>query len=165
MYVSQIDAPSDVVGAVSDVSRPLIHKLNQATMQRGTYDALRTLLVWALATLEDGIEDALDTFEAHELAQHARDKEPVAHGDRTTESSARAITGLTRPNDTTEEPKPAVEPEKGIAEPIAPLDPAQVEDSAEDAALEAEIAQVEAAPVAVEPAVEAPKAVKVAKPK
>ena len=48
MHISAIDAPSDKYGAVSDVARPLIHKLNQASMSGSTYDALHTLLVLSL---------------------------------------------------------------------------------------------------------------------
>jgi hypothetical protein len=65
MHLNAQDTPSDIYGSVSDVSRPLVYKLNQATMQRSTYDALELLLVWALANLQGTIKAELGLHEAH----------------------------------------------------------------------------------------------------
>lgn len=181
MHVSMIDAPSDQFGAVTDVSRPIVHKLNQATMQRSTFNALRDLLVWALTTLDSGIEDSLDAFEAHEIAQHERDKEPLARADATTETPVEPIFTVNVSNPFIEKPSQATEPEKPVSNEIVPLDANTLGDTAEDLAAEAELEAalsvaaptVEATPevvaeVPVEVVVETPavvtRAAKVAKP-
>lgn len=52
-YVSPIDVPADPTGAVSDVSRPLLHRMNQATLSASTLHALERLLEWANAKMPE----------------------------------------------------------------------------------------------------------------
>lgn len=52
-YVSPIDVPADPTGAVSDVSRPLLHRMNQATLSASTLHALERLLDWANAKMPE----------------------------------------------------------------------------------------------------------------
>ena len=154
MHVSQIDAPSDMYGTVSDVSRPLIFKLNQAGMQRSTYEALHKLLVWSLEQLEDGIHKDLLIHEGHQGI--VREVLPVVE-----------LAEIVLP-ETPAEPQTPVEPSNPIAEEVkslvgganasvadaVPLTADMLGEDAEDAALEA---QVDAVAVA-------PKVTKVAKP-
>lgn len=155
MHVSQIDAPSDMYGAVSAVSRPLIFMLNQAGMQRSTYEALHKLLVWSLAQLEDGIHADLIIHEHHTGV--VREVLPAVE-----------LTENQLP-ETPVEPQTPAEPSTPIAEEVksivgganasvadaVPLTADMLDEDAEDAALEA---QVEAVAVA-------PKVTKVTKPK
>jgi hypothetical protein len=62
MHISAMDVPSDMYGSVSDVARPLVHKLNQATMSQSTYDALDVLLTWALKSLHKQVKPDLELF-------------------------------------------------------------------------------------------------------
>lgn len=53
MVLSQMDIPRDQYGAVSDVARPLLHRMNQATMDGSTFDALVDLIRWANKALPE----------------------------------------------------------------------------------------------------------------
>ena len=163
MHVSAIDAPSDVYGAVTDVSRPLIYKLNQASMQQSTYEALHALLSWALVQLESNVLESLHQHQVH--AGIAVDSAPdvVVQEITPTETPVEPLSLVPLDDDLTEEPKSLVAaPEASVAEAV-PLTADMLEETAEDAALAAEITaetaevtEVVAEPVAttVEPVAE-----------
>jgi hypothetical protein len=133
-------------GAVSDVARPLIFKLNQAGMQRSTYEALHNLLTWSLQTLEAGIHTDLIIHEGHQGI--VREVLPVVE-----------LTEIQLP-ETPVEPQTPVEPSNPITDEVkslvgsgsasvadaVPLTAAMLEEDAEDAALEAQVAAIEVAP-------------------
>lgn len=167
MHLSAIDAPSDLYGEVTDVSRPLIYKLNQASMRAGTYDALHSLLVWALASMEGVVKRDLDAhikvegLPLHVLATPAEIRPPESLSDARTDTDAG--------ESITNEPESVVEAPSPAAAEIVPLTGDMLPDSAEDVAAEAEIAAAVAevgapapAPVEVAPAA---KTTRVAKPK
>jgi hypothetical protein len=94
MHINLIDAPSDIYGAVSSVSRPLVHALNEATMHRSTYDALAALLAWAAPQM-DAVRDALDEHSQLEAEQHQRDKSPVQREETPAEETPAVSTAST----------------------------------------------------------------------
>ena len=114
MHISAIDAPSDMYGAVSDVARPLIHKLNQASMSSSTYEALYTLLLWATAQLENNIRLDLEHFQGHPQ---------VAQSNETTESTKDETSADGQGNDIDPNANPAQEPETSAPEDLVPAEP------------------------------------------
>lgn len=116
MHISAINAPSDKYGAVSDVARPLIHKLNQASMSGSTYDALRTILVWGLEQLEGNIKKDLDVFTGSVY---------VAEDNRATESTQDASSEPVQWHDIANGSKPATGAENASAEDSAQKEPSE----------------------------------------
>lgn len=147
MHVSAIDAPSDIYGAVSDVSRPLLYKMNQASMQRSTHVALVELLEWALLTLTGGLHESLERHE-RKTGVAPQIKAP-AEENRPPESTQDARTGAAVGGNTNESVKSRVAPSLTDA---VPLTLESLEETAEDEALEAEVV-AEGIPAAQEPAV------------
>lgn len=154
MHVSAIDAPSDIYGAVTDVSRPLIYKLNQASMQRSVYDALYELLTWAVAQLEQGMSESLSIHEANEANGSYNAKQGVVLEVAHTETPVAALAEPVQWHDVLENSTPAGEAVASAPEDIVPLTADMLDETAEDAAIEAEVA-IEVAK---------PKASRVAKP-
>lgn len=68
-YVTQNEAPTDRYGRVSAVSRPLIHAMNQARVQRPVFEALKELLTWATNEKLDELEAFLIQHEARKRGQ------------------------------------------------------------------------------------------------
>lgn len=119
MHISAIDAPSDQYGAVSDVARPLIHKLNQASMSSSTYESLHKLLVWGLEQLEGNVAKDLNAFNGYSFVA---DEKPA------TESTQDAQTPEGEGNDLTETQSQATGAENASAEDSgenAPAKPAE----------------------------------------
>lgn len=106
MHISAIDAPSDQYGAVSDVARPLIHKLNQASMSSSTYESLHKLLVWGLAQLEGNVAADLKAFNGYSFVA---DEKPA------TESTPNESSEGGEGNDLTENQTPATGAENAPA--------------------------------------------------
>ncbi len=139
MHVSAIDAPSDVYGSVTDVSRPLIYKLNQASMQQSTFEALHALLTWALARLEGNVKESLHEHQVNEGIPVDVAPEVVVPEITPTETPVEPLSLVPLDDDLTEEPKSLVAaPEASVAEAV-PLTADMLDESAEDAALDAEI--------------------------
>ena len=143
MHLSAIDAPSDKYGAVTDVSRPLLYKLNQASMNRNTHEALSELLVWALAQLMDGVKDSLDAHERHIglLAPIEVSEEENRPSESLPDAQSQADVG-----DTTDEGiKSLAAPASITVKDAVPLTLDSLDESVEDNALAAEVAKVEQA--------------------
>lgn len=51
MSYSPFDVPSDPAGAVTDVSRPLLHRMNQARISASTLEGIKNLITWAYGEL------------------------------------------------------------------------------------------------------------------
>lgn len=167
MHISAIDAPSDIYGEVTDVSRPLIYKLNQARMSATTYNALKALLAFAQSALDGSVKADLDEHLAHEgLPTH---EEATAAETRPSESTQDAQTQAPEGKTMPEGEKPAEDAGNHLAEETTPLTEEMLGDTAEDLAAEAEVAQAIAAEAAKEEAtvaeVPAKPATRVAKPK
>lgn len=162
MHISAMDVPSDMYGSVSDVARPLVHKLNQATMSGSTYEALEVLLKWAIDTLETKVKPDLELFTgvkgesvaevlaiepAKESVQESA--EPEDFDDHSEGIDLSAIVA-----------EAAEQIEEALAEPVAPAEPESVvvKPLTLDMLPDADDEEPEAVP-AVAPAEEAPKVV------
>lgn len=159
-HVSAINAPSDIYGAVADVSRPLIYKLNQASMQRSTHIALRALLVWALAELDGNLQESLDMHEARNSVP-AAEVATIAEApeNELPETPAESLSAVAEGDSVTEVPKaPVASPSMTVAD-ATPLTLESLGETPADAAAEAEVAAIEAESLAVV------KTTRVAKPK
>lgn len=122
MHISAIDAPSDQYGAVSDVARPLIHKLNQASMSSSTYESLHKLLVWGLEQLEGNVVKDLNVFNGYS------DEKPVTESTQDAQDAQDAQTPEGEGNDLTETQSQATGAENASAEDSgenAPAKPAE----------------------------------------
>lgn len=141
MHISQIDSPSDQYGTVSDVSRPLIYKLNQAGMQRSTYNSLHELLVWALSVLEGGIAEDLITHEKQTGTWHSEPETEVDVEDVATETPAEELTPVEPATSIVEDVKSLASAGTASVADAIPLTSDMLDESAEDEALEAEAAK------------------------
>lgn len=164
MHISLIDAPSDKYGALTGLSRPLVHTMNQASMNRSTHEALLALLHWAVERMEGHVTDDLAAHEAMvrgepvipAIAQESDENRPP-------ESTQDASTAVAEGGSPTEAEKPAESARSATLADAVPLSLDMVADSEADSAAQAEIAAIEGTP-AEAPAVVAP-VKRVAKPK
>lgn len=170
MHVSAIDAPSDVYGAVTDVSRPLIYKLNQASMQQSTFEALHALLSWALAQLEGNVRESLHEHQVNEGIPVDVAPEVVVPEITLTETPVEPLSLVPLDDDLTTEPKSLVAAHEATVAEAVPLTADMLDETAEDAALAAEITAETAEVVAdagvtsAEPTVETTTTTRTAKP-
>jgi hypothetical protein len=141
-------------GAVSDVSRPLIFKLNQAGMQRSTYESLHKLLSWSLETLEGGIHTDLIIHEGHQGI--VREELPKAVPTEyvhvpfvitLSETPVVTLTPVEPSNPIDEVVKSLTGGANASVADAVPLTADMLGEDAEDAALEAQVEAVVVAPV------------------
>ena len=147
-YVSPIDVPADPTGAVSDVSRPLLHRMNQATLSASTLHALERLLDWANAKMPE----IRESFEFRQgslgLPSEATASLPI-----TAAASIEVVSTPVEQFSTVTVVEEGVAPqERGLYTPV----PKGNFDGGDDIVTIATVPTVETPVEAVEPAVEAP---------
>lgn len=146
-HISMIDVPSDTYGEVSTLTRPLVDRLNHASMSRSTFDALSTLLTWALACMTQ-VEQDLHAHEVHTGVVSAPStyvpETPVAgvNENEATETSVDASSLVGEGNPVGEDANPATGAANSSEH--VPLPAITPDEEAAEAAQDAEIAQAEA---------------------